>query len=1055
MRTLDATLQTAQDGAEHQPAISLTSASFADAIPFKGNPLEDKIDSATWRPHMLSHSDGRLCTVLRQPAAGADDMYLYYTDTERTTWTAVDIGDLVPGTYTEVVQAAIVEFTTGNLGIVFIATRGGVGHGVYKAIISRTGVIVQQEVQLATFAIGNTPTGIHVERYDNGRYYVVYSYEDATTPDQNLYKLTTKDWTTWAGPTAIVPSGLTNPIRNPATFQTDEGDVFMVFDYIDVEIGDDTESNIYSMMSVNEGDTWDVPSARTAFTTLGTSAMDPIIVQRSDGTLYLIFYESSSVLNMDETTTGWLDSTAGGCPLGWSTKHITFIPATNEVYIVYGWNTELAGFRVICGVLVVDVATWSITDVYRDVSTPAINNHFMVDAHMNDSYGIDSRGRKIAWADSKNSSDGNVFACVLDVEHDTLTYYTIGTEDWDGDETYSLPRTVTIDWEDTGITFSGRVAGFKSMCFNDDGTELWFMWQRDLYNAGVYVGYINLDDSPDGDGMYPFTWVLTNELGNAGRDVGVDWARFSVFTIDCIRVWDGAGTGSGYIALSGFETNPSFNGGLLIYTKAGVALYSWEGLTHAAMPINGCASPPVFYEGEVFFGIYWKSGVHVNQRGLCRVNLASEAFTFHRPTYATEDQYHLYYAALDSTNGVIYFAPRDGRGVASYNIGADSWTLYNDENVPGIGFDTYWAPTPGITVDPATGNVFVGWGYVSGEADRTGLTMFNITGDFTQVKYLNGLKNGSWAWDAHGARVLLVAGTASSYPAPAVDSDNVLWLMWDQQNLVTTNYTLTWDRDWGAFDLAPDLMGKVRIKWEMKRPNTLSFSLARGHLYDPQNTMSTYRDLCKKGRRIVVQLGEIVSGTVQRFERGHVYIDLGRAIGVMFQNESIPGEHYQSGQRMRFYVLAVQQEERRRPGIVLSRAHPDFILKLFELEVPEISEGTVEIKKIAREPGSRTKIAVISHQDGIDPVGSVVGQRGSRIMAVINELGNEKIDVIEWSEDTEEYIGNSLSPAKVKSVEAQARREATVLVAEDQLSLAIGRGGQNVRLAAKLTGWKI
>ncbi|HDY73309.1 MAG TPA: transcription termination/antitermination protein NusA [Candidatus Jorgensenbacteria bacterium] len=201
--------------------------------------------------------------------------------------------------------------------------------------------------------------------------------------------------------------------------------------------------------------------------------------------------------------------------------------------------------------------------------------------------------------------------------------------------------------------------------------------------------------------------------------------------------------------------------------------------------------------------------------------------------------------------------------------------------------------------------------------------------------------------------------------------------------------------------------------------------------------------------------GEIVSGTVQRFERGHVYIDLGRAIGVMFQNESIPGEHYQSGQRMRFYVLAVQQEERRRPGIVLSRAHPDFILKLFELEVPEISEGTVEIKKIAREPGSRTKIAVISHQDGIDPVGSVVGQRGSRIMAVINELGNEKIDVIEWSEDTEEYIGNSLSPAKVKSVEAQARREATVLVAEDQLSLAIGRGGQNVRLAAKLTGWKI
>jgi N utilization substance protein A len=158
---------------------------------------------------------------------------------------------------------------------------------------------------------------------------------------------------------------------------------------------------------------------------------------------------------------------------------------------------------------------------------------------------------------------------------------------------------------------------------------------------------------------------------------------------------------------------------------------------------------------------------------------------------------------------------------------------------------------------------------------------------------------------------------------------------------------------------------------------------------------------------------------------------------------------------MRFLVLAVQGEERRRPGIILSRSHPSFVLKLFELEVPEIAEGQVEIKHIAREPGSRAKIAVVSYQDGIDPIGAVVGQRGTRVMAVTNELGNEKIDVIEWSEESEEFIANALSPAKVKFVEALPRREARVLVPEDQLSLAIGRSGQNVRLAAKLTGWKI
>jgi len=199
---------------------------------------------------------------------------------------------------------------------------------------------------------------------------------------------------------------------------------------------------------------------------------------------------------------------------------------------------------------------------------------------------------------------------------------------------------------------------------------------------------------------------------------------------------------------------------------------------------------------------------------------------------------------------------------------------------------------------------------------------------------------------------------------------------------------------------------------------------------------------------------QIVSGIVQRFERGHVYIDLGRTIGVMFANESIPGEHYRSGERLRFLVLAVQQDTRL-PGIILSRAHPKFVIKLFELEVPELAEGTVEIKAITREPGNRTKLAVASKDAGVDPVGALVGQRGTRVMAVNNELGQEKIDIIEWSDDSEKFIANSLSPAKVDSVEILPRREARVYVPEDQLSLAIGKGGQNVRLAAKLTGWKI
>ena len=202
--------------------------------------------------------------------------------------------------------------------------------------------------------------------------------------------------------------------------------------------------------------------------------------------------------------------------------------------------------------------------------------------------------------------------------------------------------------------------------------------------------------------------------------------------------------------------------------------------------------------------------------------------------------------------------------------------------------------------------------------------------------------------------------------------------------------------------------------------------------------------------------GKVISGIVQRFERGNVYVDLGRTTGVMFSNESIPGEHYRSGERLRFYVLAVQREVRGPgSGIVLSRSHPNFVSELFAMEIPEIADGIVEIKAIVREPGSRTKLAVASNADEIDPVGSCVGQRGTRIMAISNELGQEKIDVVEWNDDPEEFIANSISPAKVRSVTIGEGRAAKVLVPEDQLSLAIGRGGQNVRLAAKLTGWKI
>lgn len=201
--------------------------------------------------------------------------------------------------------------------------------------------------------------------------------------------------------------------------------------------------------------------------------------------------------------------------------------------------------------------------------------------------------------------------------------------------------------------------------------------------------------------------------------------------------------------------------------------------------------------------------------------------------------------------------------------------------------------------------------------------------------------------------------------------------------------------------------------------------------------------------------GQIVSGTVQRTERGNIYLDMGRASAILPYEEQITNERFKQGERVRAYLYKVEETPH---GVFLkvSRSHPRFLEALFRAEVPELNNGAVEIKAIAREAGSRSKVAVVSHDEHIDPVGALVGQRGVRVNTVTSELGGEKIDIIEWSEDPSFYIEEALSPARIVDVITdEDNRTAKVNVTEDQQSLAIGKGGQNVRLAAKLTGWRI
>ncbi len=202
--------------------------------------------------------------------------------------------------------------------------------------------------------------------------------------------------------------------------------------------------------------------------------------------------------------------------------------------------------------------------------------------------------------------------------------------------------------------------------------------------------------------------------------------------------------------------------------------------------------------------------------------------------------------------------------------------------------------------------------------------------------------------------------------------------------------------------------------------------------------------------------GEIVSGIVQKADGGIVVLDLGKLEGIMPVKEQIPTEKYRVNDKIRAYILEVERGIKGAPQVIVSRAHNDFVRKLFELEIPEIYEGLIEIKGVSRDPGNRCKVAVYSQNENIDPVGSCVGQKGIRIQNIINELHGEKIDVIEWSEDPAIYISAALLPAEVMAVDVKPEEKfAQVIVRDDQLSLAIGKSGQNARLAARLTNWKI
>lgn len=879
-RTLAANLTTALARDNHQPALSLTSESFADTIPMDGNAFAFNNDY-TFKPNVIYHSTGRLCAIMREPTGSVvtEDTVIYiYTDTARTVFTKVEIPGIMSGAEGNISKLAIVELSNGNIGVV-MARHGSsdTTEGIYFATITVTGTVVEADSLITTHprasngSYGNT--GLTVALFSDGTYYCVYCY--TTSTGWAIYKLTSSDWVSWTGPTQISPSGLTTgsyeEVEGVYVFEdtVENNDCFLLFAYTDtVENEDNKIFNIYSMLSSDYGSTWGAPSARTAYTTLGSSGKTPVLVQKSNGTLSMVFYEQNGVLRMDENTDNWQDSEFGACPNGFNVRTLYYNATTGHITCSYGRGSTTPGGKVLCGVLVIDMDSWEIIDNFNEYSTPALNQVW-ADETSFENYEEFAQGSKFVCSMTQGIL-GEVLVMVLDVEARTFTYYATtseGDDRWAAYGLYSNINASSSEW------WPGRTAEscpwYQGCCLNEPGADkLYLLWSDDYPAAGrgYYIGCIDLTAPPDESGFYTIDWV--------GAEHGHDWERWDIYGLKYINAYDS----EGYVVVSG--GNMSYNGGVVVHDMtSGAAVYECYGYAmDPSFPYHGAYSRPKFYNGHVYFDIcYANIAGYTNQIGMCDINISTGSILYHRPTWAVTTNYNLYgYYAVDTVNNCLWLAPLSDAGdeewvvAAKLDLNSGAWTAYTHLTFPGIPSEAYTCSRgQNIFYDETTGNIGVALGVQYGYSSEQGIIMFNTANDFNQVKYLQSeYVDEAWDWGEHGDIASLVQSTASSNAGAAVDGEDVMWVLWDSLNPATSVYTPYWDRDMGAYELYDYLVGQLQIKWEIKKPNSLSFTLSRGHLFDPQNSLSALRDIVQKGRLVVVQMGEYYNGTAYLENQG-------------------------------------------------------------------------------------------------------------------------------------------------------------------------------------------
>jgi hypothetical protein len=778
-----------------------------------------------------------------------------FTDTARNQWTTVNLSSITTGA----VAASAVELANGNIGLVYTTSYLG-NDKLMQATISVTGAVVASQSQIADLTDAYAYSAPYVTRLGNGTYYLIYVQKDTTTPLYTIYGQTCTTWGSWGAASNITPSGLNTAaeIDNPSLFETTEGDLFLLVDHVTSTQDDVTIKNIFSSISTNNGASFGAASARTNYTAFGSNGLDPIMIQKQNGTVWLIFYESINVLHMDSSATGFLQCRSYG--MGVKDLHCDY--ANRKILVAYG-NSQ-GGVKYLTGVAVVDMATWSIDKIYYNSSTPAINQIFC-DQHVWNNSLIHADGKYMAMATTYGT--GHMVLCVIDHTTDSVTHYVIDDVGVggisDGVPAYYLDRNVEYN--------SNPPYGFLGIgpaCIRVDASRdrVYIGWDGGYYRQYHIFSYIDLTEAPDGEGMYSITWVNGPTSGISVPGQNRVWYEYGwQFEIDTERQYLVA-----YHPGGGSVGAINWNGGLSIHAEnAGAAIVKYyTPQSNNSMCLWG-PRQAVVYNGAVYGDFYYSATFpYTDQRGLIKIDYLTDTITYHRPSFVTANSHTFYDFAIDEEEEYLYMAC--GWGVAKFSMASGAWSIFNSDTLPGFVRSGEVDSMGFVAWDPTDRNVLMGaWNdYISNYL--SGIGMFSENGAYNQLQYITAYKAASWDWDAQQD---LSYYTKEAKPTAVVALDDVAWVVWNHIDWEQAQNVLYWDNDLGEIDITDDITGPVTIKWELKRENKLDFKLANGYLYDPQNLLSTKNVVGQKGRKVAVRIGEIISGYNYWVNQGTFIVD--------------------------------------------------------------------------------------------------------------------------------------------------------------------------------------